>query len=131
MYAEGYSVDRNESEAVKLYRKSAEQDFTIAQRSLGIMYECGRGVARNIEEAKKWYRKAAAKGDIYAKQALDRLEPQVVPVAPAAIPQNRKNQELIDRPYDLQFCRHCRMRLSHLKQVPKNCPQCGRNLFGR
>jgi formylglycine-generating enzyme required for sulfatase activity len=131
MYAEGYSVDRNESEAVKLYRKSAEQDFAIAQRSLGIMYECGRGVARNIEEAKKWYRKAAAKGDIYAKQALDRLEPQVVPVAPAAISQNRKNQELIDRPYDLQFCRHCRMRLSHLKQVPKNCPQCGRNLFGR
>jgi hypothetical protein len=57
-----------------------------------------------------------------AKEALD---------LKVVMPQNRQDQGLVDRPYDLQFCRHCRMRLSHLKQVPRNCPQCGRNLFGR
>ena len=46
-------------EAVKWYRKAAEQGLSQAQYNLGVMYAEGRGVEQNDAEAVKWYRKAA------------------------------------------------------------------------
>ena len=46
-------------EAVKSYRKAAEQNFAKAQYNLGVCYEHGEGVAKDQVEAVKWYRKAA------------------------------------------------------------------------
>jgi len=46
-------------EAVKWYRKAAEQDHALAQYNLGACYAFGQGVAKDCVEAVKWYRKAA------------------------------------------------------------------------
>ena len=37
---------------------------------------------------------------------------------------------LYDRPTTMNFCRHCRASLSSYLKVPRNCPKCGKNLFG-
>ena len=38
---------------------------------------------------------------------------------------------LLDRPADMNFCRHCRAPLSTYSKVPRNCPKCGKNLFAQ
>ena len=53
------------AEAVRWYRKAADQGFAYAQLSLGICYKNGQGVTQDYAEAVKWYRKAADQG--YAK----------------------------------------------------------------
>ncbi len=50
---------KNQVEAVKWYRKAAEQDVAPAQYDLGFCYSEGNGVAKNQVEAVNWYRKAA------------------------------------------------------------------------
>ena len=62
------------SEAVKWYRKAADQGHAKAQYNLGWCYANGEGVAKNISEAVKWYRKAAEQGDENAQKALNSLE---------------------------------------------------------
>ena len=49
-------------EAIKWYRRSAEQGFAKAQSNLGRMYAKGIGVIRDDVEAVRWYRRAAAEG---------------------------------------------------------------------
>ena len=55
-------VAKDYSEAVKWYRKAAEQGLADAQRNLGLCYINGKGVPENQTEAVKWYRKAAEQG---------------------------------------------------------------------
>ena len=50
------------AEAMKWYRKAAEQDAADAQLILGFMYDAGEGVPENDAEAVGWYRKAAEQG---------------------------------------------------------------------
>jgi TPR repeat protein len=45
-------------EAVKWYRKAAEQNLARAQYNLGICFANGKGVAKDEAEALKWFRKA-------------------------------------------------------------------------
>ena len=49
-------------EAVKWFRKAAEQGHTFAQYNLGVCYYNGWGVPQDYSEAVKWYRKAAVQG---------------------------------------------------------------------
>ena len=49
-------------EAVKWYRKAAEQGQVNAQHNLGWCYYNGKGVSQSYYEAVKWYRKAAEQG---------------------------------------------------------------------
>ena len=42
---------KDEAEAVKWYRKAAEQNYAIAQYNLGICYANGDGVAKDDAEA--------------------------------------------------------------------------------
>ncbi len=58
------------SEAVKWYRKAAEQGHASAQYNLGVCYEDGQGVPRDFSEAVKWYRKAAEQGYTFAQYNL-------------------------------------------------------------
>ena len=58
----GKGVEKNDNEAIKWYRKSAEQGEAIAQNNLGAMYAYGEGVEQNYNEAVKWYRKSAEQG---------------------------------------------------------------------
>ena len=53
---------KNYTEAVKWYRKAAEQGHAGAQNNLGVCYENGYGVTKDYAEAVKWYRKAAEQG---------------------------------------------------------------------
>ena len=66
----GKGVTKNETEAVKWYRKAAEQGNVHAQNRLGFSYLKGNGVAKNATEAVKWLRKVAEQGDAVAQNAL-------------------------------------------------------------
>ena len=55
----GEGVAKDQVEAVKWFRKAAEQNFAEAQYNLGVCYYAGEGVAKDQVEAVKWYRKAA------------------------------------------------------------------------
>src|ERR1035438_399048 len=63
-------VAKDEAEAVKWYRKAAEQNHAQAQANLGICYAKGRGVAKGEAEAVKWYRKAADQNYAFAQNSL-------------------------------------------------------------
>ena len=58
LYA-GKGVAKDQAEAVKWFRKAAEQNYAQAQYNLGVCYTHGEGVAKDPVEAVKWYRKAA------------------------------------------------------------------------
>ena len=58
------------AEAVKWWRKAADQGDAEAQLSLGICYKNGQGVTQDYAEAVKWYRKAADQGHAWAQNNL-------------------------------------------------------------
>jgi TPR repeat protein len=61
-YRFGQGVPKNEVEAVRWYRKAADQGYDKAQYNLGVCYDAGTGVAKDHEEAARWYRRAAYQG---------------------------------------------------------------------
>ena len=69
-YAVGKGVVKDEVEAVKWYRKAADQGNASAQSTLGRCYTVGKGVATDEVEAVKWYRKAADQGEALAQYNL-------------------------------------------------------------
>ena len=73
MYAYGYGVKQDYQEALKWFRKAAEQNNSTAQFNIGYMYEEGYGVKKNRDEAIRWYRKAAEQGNDTSINALRRL----------------------------------------------------------
>ena len=58
------------AEALKWYRKAAEQGHAKAQVNLGVMYRGGIGVTQDNAEAVKWYRKSAEQGNAKAQVNL-------------------------------------------------------------
>ena len=67
---DGTGREVNYGEAVKWWRKAADQNILSAQNALGRAYEKGEGVEKNPEEAANWYRKAAEQGNGDAQKAL-------------------------------------------------------------
>ena len=65
MYSLGQGVPQDYTEAIKWYRKAAEQGDAAAQNHVGLMYAQGQGVSQNFPEAAKWWRQPAEIG--YAK----------------------------------------------------------------
>jgi len=70
MYKYGKGVPKDYAEAVKWFRKAAEQGDADAQGFLGVMCYIGDGVPEDKTEAVKWYRKAAEQGHARAQNAL-------------------------------------------------------------
>jgi TPR repeat protein len=70
MYDNGLGVPEDDAEAVKWYRKAAEQGNASAQYYLGFMYANGEGVPQDDAEAEKWHRKAAEQGFSFAQVGL-------------------------------------------------------------
>jgi Sel1 repeat len=70
MYYQGKGVPRDYPEAVRWYRKAADQGYAKAQYDLGNMYSQGKGVPQDYAEAARWYRKAADQGDTRAQRIL-------------------------------------------------------------
>lgn len=71
--AGGRGVPQNPFEALKWYRKAAQQGHARAQRNLGSLYEAGRGTLADAAEAARWYRAAALQGDSFAQFRLGRM----------------------------------------------------------
>lgn len=65
MYGKGTSsaFPKNDTEALRWYRRAAEQGDTFGMSMVGTFYYNGRGVSESNEEAVAWWRKAAAAGD--------------------------------------------------------------------
>ena len=61
---------QSDVQAVKWYRKAAEQGFSSGQIELAEAYRLGLGVKKDEGQAAKWYRKAGEQGDRYAKYSL-------------------------------------------------------------
>ena len=58
------------TEAIKYFKRAAEQGDAAAQYKLGSCYYYGKGVAIDYIQAVEWYRKAAEQGDAAAQYAL-------------------------------------------------------------
>jgi TPR repeat protein len=65
---DGFAAD--DAEAVKWFRKAADQDDPDGERYLAEMYVSGRGVPADNAEAAKWLRLAAAQGDARSEHNL-------------------------------------------------------------
>jgi formylglycine-generating enzyme required for sulfatase activity len=74
MYANGDGVPKDSAEAVRWYRKSADQGDRPAQFKLGLMYANGDGVPKDEIEALAWMGVAAASGNDNAVKNRDTLE---------------------------------------------------------
>ena len=70
MYKSGNGIEENLTEAIKWYRKAAEQDYAAAQFNLGIMYHDGNGVEQDYVEAMRWCRKAAEQDYVEAQEYI-------------------------------------------------------------
>ncbi len=69
-YESGEGVELDMKEAVKWYRKAAEQGHAEAQFNLGVCYNNGEGVEKDSTKAVEWFQKAAANGNEKAEAAL-------------------------------------------------------------
>jgi S1-C subfamily serine protease len=67
-------LEKDPTEAAKWYRKAAEQGVAQAQFNLGVCYFNGEGVLRNYVQAYKWLSLASAQGAEGGAGALNRLE---------------------------------------------------------
>ncbi len=63
MCLHGSRDEKNEKEAVRLFRKAAKRGSEWAYTALGYCYRYGRGVEENYEEAKRYFRRGAHDGD--------------------------------------------------------------------
>ena len=85
-YATHRGVPQNFVEAVKWYRRSAEQGYAPAQYRLGLCYAYGPVVQPNPAEAMRLYQLAANQGYVPAQRSLERLTSQTNPSMPAPPP---------------------------------------------
>eukprot|EP01049_Picozoa_sp_SAG25_P009007 SAG25_NODE_857_length_5044_cov_2.869970_3_plen_674_part_00 len=69
-YRHGIGVEQDDAEAVKWFRKAAEQGNSRAQNSLGNCYWRGIGIEKHKVQAVKWYCKAAEQGNSTAQYSL-------------------------------------------------------------
>lgn len=61
-YRDGRDVDPDPTEALRWYRRAAEQGHAKAENNLGLMYAKGFGVEPDDLTAADWYRRAAERG---------------------------------------------------------------------
>ena len=70
MYTMGRWVAQDFDEAVRWWRKAADQGYARAQHNLGVAYLSGRGVAQDDIEAGRWFRRAADQGAMRSQSSL-------------------------------------------------------------
>ena len=70
MFYYGKGVPQDYNEAIRWYRKSADQGDAMAQYGLAFMYDRGTGLPQDYAEAVRWGRKAAEQGNAMAQSYL-------------------------------------------------------------
>ena len=78
LYDLGEGVPENDAEAVKWYRKAAQQGYSDAQQNLGFMYAKGEGVQKNYSLAYVWWSMAKWRGNASAAKNIDLLKPKLI-----------------------------------------------------
>lgn len=73
LLGQAFEAQKDNENALKYYRKAAEQRYALAQNNLGRMSEQGEGVIKDPEQAMNWYRKAAEQGHAWAQYNLGRI----------------------------------------------------------
>jgi hypothetical protein len=73
IYAHGLGVPQDDGEAVKWFRRAADQNDSGAQNDLGVQYELGLGVAHDDAQAARLYRSAANQGNAVAQGNIGRF----------------------------------------------------------
>ena len=73
MYEAGQGVSQDYAEAVRWYRRAAEQGDAEGQSNLGNMYRIGWGVSQDYAEAFRWYRRAAEQGEAIGQNNLGNM----------------------------------------------------------
>ena len=63
MYQKGSGVPQDDVEAVRLYRRAADQGDTFAQNNLGMMYATGQAVPQDYVQAYMWFSVSLALGN--------------------------------------------------------------------
>ncbi len=111
MYADGNVVAKNEAEALKLFKKAADENNQYGQSWLGYAYRDGKlGLKPDGEQAKNWYQKAIDNGSTDAMVNLGWMYEQGKIVAKneaealklyqkAATANNKSGQRSIGRAY--------------------------------
>ena len=70
LYFNGEGVEKNDEEAIRYYKLSADQGNANAQCYLGFCYGNGEGIDRNDEEAFKYFKLSANQGYARAQYCL-------------------------------------------------------------
>jgi uncharacterized protein len=73
------SQSRDEPEAMKWFRKAADQKYAPAEYQVGRMYANGFSVGVNQNEALRWYRMAAEGGYDWAQIHLGEIDMHFLP----------------------------------------------------
>jgi TPR repeat protein len=89
VYQQGRGVPQVYPEAVRWYRKAAEQGNAFGQSNLGCMYEQGWGVEHDNAEALRWFRKAADQGNADAQKNFNALQAKIAAAEPPPQPRPR------------------------------------------
>ena len=79
VYRYGENVPKDDAEAMKCFRKAADQGDALAQLQLGFMYAKGDGAPKDDAEAYKWFLLAGAQGDEDAKKEISEIEREITP----------------------------------------------------
>jgi len=58
------------AEAIRFYKRAAEQGLSDAQYSLAVCFEQGKGTEVDLAEAKRWYRKGVDRGEAQSRNNL-------------------------------------------------------------
>jgi S1-C subfamily serine protease len=90
MYNTGEGVVKDSAEAVKWYRKAADQGNAAAQDNLGVMYASGEGVPKDLVEGLAWFNIAAASGSANSVKNRDLGERRLGPQATLTAQQRSK-----------------------------------------
>ena len=70
-YYNGDGVKKNYKEAAKLFKMAAEQNHTLSQIALGMLYMTGgKGIKKDISSAELWFDKAANQGNALAQDYM-------------------------------------------------------------
>lgn len=72
-YASGRAGVRDDSQAVRWFKRAAELELPEAQFNLGVMYATGRGVVREPARAANWFRLSAEQGLADGQHAIGTL----------------------------------------------------------
>ena len=67
-HEQGLGLAKNFQDAIRWYRKSANQAHSGGQYKVGFCYENGLGVTKSFVKAAKWYRMASEQGNLKARE---------------------------------------------------------------